>query len=610
MERSFIHGIIALGSQLRGSGSGAIPRASRRMKHCAAVGHLALKCALMENGFRFFRLTRPGVSCGGLLLAVVVCFASGCGQEKKSSLPAAMTPSAASRPVLALHWIGKTRLAQDTNAAYQMEIWKMPESVRLETQTLDKLARALPVFLGAPGGSTTQDFSGVIRVLLADLVQAESFCEVRASTNQPNEFALAIRLPAERSALWNTNLAALAEAFTGGKAANSAAPTFGWRVSRRQLPAAVQFALVGDWTVLGVGAEDNKPFADFVRRFSATNPPTTDTNNYWIEADANLGSLFHVSPSVATQSLPSVHLTLAGDGHNVRTRGNLTFPEPLPIQLGPWNIPTNLIHDPLVSFTAVRGVKSWIESSSLWQNLPDGAAPDQLYFWALDGIPFQTYFTAAWPDSSNRFYNLSQRAMQNLNRYITNDLCEATSITNANGIFWTCNPFIQAFMRHDLEPAGEMVSGGLFPLARLRRPMPPELLSQFISQTNLLYYDWEITEARAFGWFQLASFLRMVSGKAPLESESAGVKWLVGVSTNLGNAVTTLRLNDPTHVALSRNSSAGLTGLELQLLIEWLESPDFPRGLHTFNAPVKPPLKKRPVGAPASAGSTATNALH
>lgn len=566
----------------------------------------------MRNGFKFLPSRQARRGCAGLALAFALCSMSGCGQAKTPALPAA-SPQAASRSVLALHWIGKTRFAQDTNAAYQMDIWRRPESERLEAQTLDKLARALPILVGIPSSGATQDFTGSIRGILDDLVQSESFCEMRAQTNQPNEFALAIRLSADRAALWQTNVAVLAEALTGGKRVSSDSGAASWRVSGGVPTRTVQFALVGEWTVVGVGGGDTKLFADFVQRFSATNSPTTDTNNYWMEVDADLAYLVPLSSSVTTQSLPSVHLTLAGAGKNVRTRGILTFPQPLPLELRPWNIPTNLIHDPLVSFTAVRGIKPIIESLSLWQNLPGGAAPDQLYLWALDGMPFEAYFAAPWLDSSNRFYNLSQSAMQSLNRHVTNGLCEASSMTNANGIFWTCNPFLQAFLRHDANPDGEFASGGFFPPARETQPIPPELLSQIISQTNLLYYNWEITEARTFGWIQLASFMRLAAEKAQIGAQSAGLKWLMGVATNLSNAATTLTLVDPTHVALARTSSAGLTGFELQLLIDWLESPDFPRGLHTLNAPLKLPQRKRPVSAaatnaPPAASSTATNA--
>ena len=51
----------------------------------------------------------------------------------------------------------------------------------------------------------------------------------------------------------------------------------------------------------------------------------------------------------------------------MRTRAELDFPEPLPLEMEAWNIPTNLIHDPLIGFAAVRGIRPWLKSFKLWQ---------------------------------------------------------------------------------------------------------------------------------------------------------------------------------------------------------------------------------------------------
>jgi len=38
-------------------------------------------------------------------------------------------------------------------------------------------------------------------------------------------------------------------------------------------------------------------------------------------------------------------------------------------------------------------------------------------------------------------------------------------------------------------------------------------------------------------------------------------------------------------LTFARKSTLGFTALELHLLADWLESPRFPHGLHTFPAP-------------------------
>jgi hypothetical protein len=41
----------------------------------------------------------------------------------------------------------------------------------------------------------------------------------------------------------------------------------------------------------------------------------------------------------------------------------------------------------------------------------------------------------------------------------------------------------------------------------------------------------------------------------------------------------------PAQLDFTRQSTVGFNALELHLLADWLESPQFPHGLHTFLAP-------------------------
>jgi hypothetical protein len=220
-----------------------------------------------------------------VLLPLAVLLTAGCGKSKQPSLPLAQPPP--SKVVLAIHWIGKARLAQDTNAAYQIELWNLPESVRLEEQTLDKLARALPKLLGIPNGGDTNALTGVIRPLLDDLVQAESFTEVRITGNQAMEFALAIRPSPERLALWQTNVATVIQVLNDRS-----------RPEQVASPKTLQFSGADDWILIGFRRSEpaasavpstppeslpppdqNALFTQFVHRFESANPLAGDTSN-------------------------------------------------------------------------------------------------------------------------------------------------------------------------------------------------------------------------------------------------------------------------------------------------------------------------------------------
>jgi hypothetical protein len=59
--------------------------------------------------------------------------------------------------------------------------------------------------------------------------------------------------------------------------------------------------------------------------------------------------------------------------------------------------------------------------------------------------------------------------------------------------------------------------------------------------------------------------------------------------------VTEVRLTGPSRLTFARKSTTGLTGLELDLLANWIERPDFPKGLTSLMATNPTPVirKKR-----------------
>jgi hypothetical protein len=135
-------------------------------------------------------------------------------------------------------------------------------------------------------------------------------------------------------------------------------------------------------------------------------------------------------------------------------------------------------------------------------------------------------------------------------------------------------------------------------------PAPAALLYQVLSATNLVAYDWETTGPRIEQLLFTGQFLRMVTGLPQVPPKSAGVAWLQAIESKLGNCVTAVTKTGPAQLSLTRRSTYPLTALELHLLVDWLESPQFPRGLHTLLAPPdRLPLYHRPL-PPATPGAT------
>ena len=187
---------------------------------------------------------------------------AGNAQSQSTNQPSTINHQPSTATLARLHWLGIQRLARETNAAYFMSVWNLPESKQLVAQTLDKLALALageqPEVVvsnqvlvtsnrvsasGSPSRITNQlstinyhlstanqPLSSKLRPLLEDLVQAESYVELRQATDQPGELALAIRLDDQRAELWTSNLTAVLGSMTNVQSFPAPASRYAWRL--------------------------------------------------------------------------------------------------------------------------------------------------------------------------------------------------------------------------------------------------------------------------------------------------------------------------------------------------------------------------------------------
>ena len=349
--------------------------------------------------------------------------------------------------------------------------------------------------------------------------------------------------------------------------------------------------------------------------------PANPATDFWLEANVNLRRVASALSLVSNlpADLPTLAVAVTGDGKNVLTSGWLNFPKPLPLEVEPWNIPTNLVHEPLDSFTAIRGIQPWLSSLRAWNDLQVGAPPNQLFFWAQPAtLPFMTYGAAPLSDASNRVCGVSEHLLRECNPWITNNtLGRLEYSTNDHGLGWLGVPFMIPFLRSTADGGSSFAFGGLFAYPFTNRPPPAQLFPQIIAHTNLVYYDWELSSPRVEDWLHVGQLLRLLFGKASLPPDSASMAWLNAAKTNLANCVTGVSETGPAQLTFRRASSVGLTALEMHLLADWLESPQFPRGLNTFLGPQRPPprpgmappgLKSAPI--PPRSGDKPVTGLH
>ncbi|MCU0784798.1 MAG: hypothetical protein MUF81_12305 [Verrucomicrobia bacterium] len=539
--------------------------------------------------------------CIGLPLAAALVGATVIGCQKSAPTAPPASP-AATESIARVHWLGKQRLAAETNAASFMDIWHLPASAKLEAQTLDKLSLA-PWRMLKGDAATNGAPIALLRPLLDDLVQAESYLEIRGATNPPGELAFAIRLSPERGGLWQTNLAIVLESLTGVRPVAATGNRQGWSLKKHDAPNLVELTRAGDWTVIGLASEQNALLGEVLARLERDRAPfAARATNFWLEAGLDLRG---VSRALSLgwnlpEDLPKISMAVIGDGKEVLTRGRLDFTRPQSFALEPWNLPTNLVHDPLISFTAIRGVQPWLASLKMWNDLQLGAPPNQLCFWGLEGMPLLNYFAAPLPDASHRVQAITELLVQKCNPWMaTNAMGHFAPAADSNGVVWTDAPIMSPFLRSVDTGGNRFVFGGLLPNAVTNQPPPDGLLPQILGRTNLVGYDWELTGRRIESWLFTGQLLRMVLHRAQLPFDSArdqcaGTAWFRAAAPTLGNCATYVTQTGTDQLSFARRSTIGFTAVELHWLADWLESPQFPRGLHTLLVPAPPPPDPEP----------------
>jgi hypothetical protein len=575
------------------------------------------------------------------------------GQRPSSSTNAPATAADAASPTLArVHWLGKKHLAAHATSSYLLNAWNLPQAARLEAQTLDKLALALtgerptavsnqlPATASQPGvthppaqslptnqpavsqlSTTNYPLSSKLRPLLDDLVREEWYLEIQQPPKQAGELVLAVRLDDQRAELWTSNLTAVLGAVTNAHSLPSPASRLAWRLplaprpsSPAPPPSRLDLARAGDWTLLGVAGETNALLAELIHRVRAEHTPVTAsafqvdpitrklppgsraTTNDWLEADVDLR---RVSSALSLgwqlpEAWPRIAATWSGVGQYVRTGGKLTFAQPLNLDLEPWNIPTNLVREPLVSFSAVRGVRGWLAGQSWLRQLQIEPVPNQLCFWASSVTPAPIFAAVPLTNATVLLQAMGPRVAAQYAPWFTNHtIGELQFSKEPLSLCLSGIPMFEPELEAVATPGGSFLLGRVTPkLPETSKPAPPQLFAQLTARSNVVYYGWEMTHDKVAQWIYLGQTARLALLLPQFPPESAAYTLLLEVGPKLGNSGTEVLQDSPTSLSFVRNSHLGFTGVELHLLADWLESPAFPRGFYSLLAPK--PAKRAP----------------
>jgi len=502
------------------------------------------------------------------LIFAALVFAAAAGAQPRPDL------------IARIHFAGADQISADTNSIAFTNLFCSTEARALASQTLDKLSRAPGEWFKSKLPSGAGDGAAQLRPLLDDLLKSEWVFEMRDTTNGSPEYALAIRLNKERSQLWDKNLLAVLEFWLGREDVITAISSSQWQWQRNEPPNLLRFTNGGEWIVIDCGQDKLSLREEILEPFLKTRMVVAKTN--WLTADLNWPRLAQILPVLAEFDFPKIQMQAVGRGGNLQLTGQLALAQPLP-PLEKWRLPASSIRQPLVSFTAARGVAPWLARQPWMRPFEIQPPPDQLFIWAMARIPFETFAAEPVPDAKAALAQLNQRlSADNNSPGQFNSLFKFT-MTN-NEISWRGLPFITPFVQAVREPAGDFLVGGFFPNAGQTRPLPPEL-SAAMNSPNLVYYHWEVTGERLKELPQLSQLLLVLTRHEQVKVPSAAANWLDRIEPSLGSSVTEVTQTAPDELAFKRTAPGGLTAIELLALVDWLEAPQFP----AFDLRLPPP---------------------
>jgi hypothetical protein len=539
---------------------------------------------------------------------VLVCLglAGGCEQKSadaKDKLPASPPSASPSTELLArYHFVGTHQLLASPDLPVVKAIAELPETAELRQQTLRQLVAAQLIALTGDASAATTNRVATLLPLMQEWLAAESFLEARGAPNRPPEITLAVRLDETRASAWKTALSDFVVAARLGTPAEIKPEGLsGWEVRLRHAPNLLRFVNVGSWALIGVGQDELPTLAQAIARGKSGGRPVPEAGTNLLTAELNLPRVaeswglpaFFKGPA---KEWPQVALAVSAAGNNLRTRMGLTYAEPLSWRLEKWNLPTNTIRDPLISFTALQPLAPWLAKSALIRDLGIRPQPNQFFLWAHTDPPMQTFAAVPVTDVTNVLRQAGLKLPASANPALAErNAGRFFYVTNRTQVLWDGLVALLPALHPVVEASGQFVVGTIFPPFPRTNPPPVELLRQFAGRTNLVYYDWEITQTRLNQLRVIASMTESELHRRPAASPAEltrfsprrpAQKFLTAIVPHLsrktdhgleGESITEVTLTSPRELTLVRRAPVGLTALELIGLSWWLESPDFPR---------------------------------
>jgi hypothetical protein len=495
------------------------------------------------------------------------------------------------------YFAGLDRILSDTNAASVRALAASPASNPMREQVLAKLSAAPQQLFAKRIPAQAAPTAPLFAPLWEDLLRNESYGELHGSAKEPLEWALAVRVSDERAGLWSSNLSKVAVEWNLGTPVAAKTSGFtGWAVQDKNRGAGFQCMHVGSWVVVGEGTHELRATKALLERLGKQDKMAFPEAEVCLTVQSDLAGLSHwwtlpMLRQFKGADLPFLDLSSAFKAGNLFTGGTLKFAHAPKLSLESWQIPTDLIRDPLISFTAVQGMHAWLKDLDWIRTLRIDNPPNQAFSWAQEFMPFMTFVAAPMNNASNSIPVLFKNIPTLIEKYsATNRSGALRYFTNQNQVVWAGLPAVAPFVTAVNVSGREYLFGGCVPPWDSTNQPPTELFSQVAGRTNLVYYDWEITGARLSQVRVLEQIRDMVFNTSTTFDDAQRTNsfenaWLAAAAPVLGNVVTEISATSPNTWTMKRKSSAGFTAYEWLQWLQWLDDPQFPLFGHTLASP-------------------------
>lgn len=462
------------------------------------------------------------------------------------------------------HFAGANAVSADKSGAGAQ--WQVFEAREMRRLAVERLGTQLNRLLLSDGFQTNPAVTAAATKWIERLWSAESTGQVYRDGQTVSGWQIAALLSDTDHSDLTASISIVATEWSLAPVAGSQA----WTVSPSLR---LQLARTNGWSVLSLLKPESKERTAFLKQFGTKSPVL---GAQWLKVTLGFQAMKPWWNVPAPLNTAVVQLSAGPKGKDISTVAQITFTQPQPVKTVAWQVPTNTIRDPLISFTALQGAAlNWFDTAWIGDWKPP-VKPDQMYLWAMDNIPFLS-FAALHVPNSKEFLTKTEKDWLAVNPLLqSNRLGLVRSQTNGVGLVWNQLPIIVPTLKPAADPDGDYLLGGLFPPPPSTNNIPGELLQQFVPRTNLVYYDWEVTAPRVQQWQNLAPILNMITSKVPVRGSNAGQTWIKAVGPKLGNAVTEATVVNTREITIVRRSTLGLTGYELNRLVRWFDNPGFP----------------------------------